>query len=347
MTGRALRILYLSDGRPGHFHLSEGVIAALARLREVETQTLLIKRFPLVPVRYLRMLATAHWCAPDQLLRIGYGLDAGQLTPADLVVSAGGETLPANLAAKKLLGAENIFIGSLRRVGLENFSLVVSSFQRHAKLPRHLVTLKPSAMDPDIPGRGQDACVFSAGHPPKLAGLLIGGDSGEFKYTSEEWHELFAFAREVNRAWGTRWLISTSRRTLPAIAQAAFDLAKDKGVVADFIDYKLAGPGTLTKIFSRADAILCSEDSSTMISEAVWARLPVVGVSPAHHSFKPEEGEYRQMMRDRNWCRSIPIARLTVERFGEALGEIVPLSENPLDALAGELKARLPDMFRS
>ena len=71
-----------------------------------------------------------------------------------------------------------------------------------------------------------------------------------------------------------------------------------------------------------------------------------LGVSPAHHSFKPEEGEYRNMMRASNWCRSIPIARLNVERFGEALAEIVPLGENPLDALAAELKARLPDLFR-
>ena len=341
-----LRILHLSDGRPGHYHLTEGVIAALARLRDVERQALPVKRHTLVPVRYLRMLATAAWCAPDQLLKMGYGLEASGLASADLVVSSGGETLPANLAAKKLLGAKNIFIGSLRGVAAENFSLIVSSYQSCAKEPRHLVTLKPSALDPDTLGRGRQTPSLGAGHPPKLAGLLVGGDSGLFEYADEEWFGLFAFAREVSQAWGTRWLISTSRRTRAHIAQAAFDLAKDSQVVADFIDYKLAGPGTLTKIFNRADAIVCSGDSSTMISEAVWARLPVVGVSPARHSFKPEEAEYRQMMQDRNWCRFMPIAALSVEHFGKALGEIVPLAENPLDRLASELKARLTDLFR-
>ena len=83
-----------------------------------------------------------------------------------------------------------------------------------------------------------------------------------------------------------------------------------------------------------------------MISEAVWARLPVVGVSPAYHAFKPEEREYRLLMKHKNWCRFLPIAHLSVEQFGEALGEIEPLTENPLDRLAGELKARLPDLFR-
>ena len=109
-----LRILHISDGRPGHYHLAEGVIAALAQIQKVETRTLLIKRRRMVPGRYLRMLATAEWCAPDLLLKMGYGLDADELKGADLVISSGGETLPVNLAAKRLLGAENIFIGSPR-----------------------------------------------------------------------------------------------------------------------------------------------------------------------------------------------------------------------------------------
>ncbi len=343
---KPLRILFISDGRPGHYHLAEGVIAALERRVNIETQCVLIKRRRMVPGRYLRMLATADWCTPDQLLKMGYAFDSGELKPADLVVSSGGETLPVNLAAKHLLGAENIFIGSTRGIAAEEFSLIVSSYERHAELPQHLVTLKPSALNPDLLGRPKQVPVFGADNPPKRAGLLIGGDSGLFKFRNEEWLTLFDFAREVSRLWGTRWLVSTSRRTSPEIAQAAFDLAKNSQVVADFIDYKLAGPGTLEKIFSNADVIMCSEDSSTMISEAVWARLPVVGVSPAHHAFKPEEREYRLLMKHNNWCRFTPIARLNVELFADLLGEIEPLSENPLDRLAGELKARLPSLFR-
>ena len=342
----SLRILHISDGRPGHYHLAEGVIAALERLANAETQTVLIKRRRMVPGRYLRMLVTANWCAPDQLLKMGYGLDAGELKSADLIVSSGGETLPVNLAARRLLGAENIFIGSTRGIAEQEFSLIVSSYERHKDLPRYLVTLKPSALDPGALGRPERVPAFDADNPPRLAGLLVGGDSGLFKYKDDEWHELFNFAREVARKWGTRWLVSTSPRTPPNIAQAAFDLAKDNQVVADFIDYKLAGPGTLEKIFSRADVIVCSEDSSTMISESVWARLPVVGVSPAHHTFKPEEREYRLMMKHNNWCRFLPIARLGVENFGKVLGEIVPLTENPLDKLASELRSRLPGLFK-
>lgn len=341
----ALRILHLSDGRPGHYHLAEGVMTALSRLRPLDVQTLRINRRKLVPARYLRALATKPWCPPERVLSAGYGLDAASLPDVDLVISSGGETLPANLAAKRLLGAENIFIGSTRKIDTQAFSLIVSSYARHEGLPRHLVTLKPSAVDPDELGRPRDVPEYGVENPPKLAGLLIGGNSGLFSYRDEEWYRLFDFARQTSRAWGTRWLVSTSRRTPPQIAQAAFDLAKDKDTVADFIDYKLAGPGTLSKIFARADVIVCSEDSSTMVSEAVWARLPVVGVSPERHAFKPEEAQYRQTMLEKNWARFIPIADLSVEQFSQRLGEIRVLDVNPLEKFAGELKRNLPGLF--
>lgn len=82
-----------------------------------------------------------------------------------------------------------------------------------------------------------------------------------------------------------------------------------------------------------------------MISEAVSARLPVVGVAPAAHRFTDEEQDYRSFLIRNGWCRVLPIAELTPETFAGALSEIEPLKENPLDALAAKLKERLPALF--
>ena len=78
---------------------------------------------------------------------------------------------------------------------------------------------------------------------PKLAGLLIGGNAGPFRYRREEWERLLAFIAQVSRAWGTRWLVSTSRRTPDDVADRIAELAKDESVIARFIDYRIAGPG--------------------------------------------------------------------------------------------------------
>ena len=44
MIGEPLRILLLSDGRPGHYHLAEGVCAALRRSRPVDVTTVRVNR---------------------------------------------------------------------------------------------------------------------------------------------------------------------------------------------------------------------------------------------------------------------------------------------------------------
>ena len=149
----------------------------------------------------------------------------------------------------------------------------------------------------------------------------------------------------MSKAWGTRWLISTSRRTPDFVADRIAELAKDDIVVEKFIDFRTAGPGTLPGIFAKSDVIVCTEDSSSMISEAVSARLPVVGVAPARCRFTEDEVLYRDFLMSNGWCRTLPIAELTPETFAQALSEIEPLQENPLDTLAAKLKQHLPELF--
>ena len=340
----ALKIILLADTRPGHYHLAEGVIAAIARLRPVDVTRVSVNRKWIVPTRWLRRRINAKTFWPPRMLRMAYRIQADELPKADLVVSAGGETHMPNICVSRLFDVPNIFCGSLLRgLGPEHFSLIISSYEREPS-PRHMVALKPSALDPDALGR--PAAIPRYGEmKPKRAGLLIGGNAGPFRYRRDEWERLLDFARAISNAWGTRWMISTSRRTPEEVADKVAEAAKDESVVERFIDYRSAGPGTLPEIFARADVILCTEDSSTMISEAVSARLPVVGVSPAAHYFTEEEAAYRQLLIEKGWCRVLPIAGLSPESFAAALSEIEPIDENPLDMLAAKLKQRLPELF--
>ena len=140
--------------------------------------------------------------------------------------------------------------------------------------------------------------------------------------------------------------MSTSRRTDDAIADRLGELAaREDSPIADFIDFRNSGPGTLPSLFARSEMIMCTADSSSMISEAVCARRPVLGITPEHHSYTDDEARYRQFMESKSWTRTIALAELTPDLWLRELRQITPLHENHLDMLAGILLNRVPQLF--
>ncbi|HKZ97381.1 MAG TPA: ELM1/GtrOC1 family putative glycosyltransferase [Hyphomicrobiaceae bacterium] len=338
-----LKALLLSDGRPGHYHLAEGIIAAVVHRHPVETVRLEIRRRRWMPGRVLAALMGAG-AGPAALLRLGYGLSSRSLPAAGLVVSAGGDTLAANIGAAKVLAVPNIFYGSVRRFSPEDFALVLTSHARHGERARHVRTLKPSPADPDaMPPLAPAA---RGGQKLAVAGLLVGGDTTTIRYTSGDWERLVAFLRAMSAAAGTRWIVSNSRRTPPMASAALSRLAAEpESPVLRFIDVGSAGAGTLGELFARSEAILCTVDSSSMVSEAVWLRRPVLAIAPAEAALPANEQEYRDYLETNGWTRSLAIADLTPAIVLDELGRVTPLASNPLDLLAATLKEKLPQLF--
>src|SRR5262249_59047153 len=91
VQSQALTALLLVDGKPGHYHQAEGVIAAIRRMRLVTSHRLEVRRRFFVPTRLLLQLVN-RGVAPANILRLGYGIDAARLPKAEVVVSAGGGT---------------------------------------------------------------------------------------------------------------------------------------------------------------------------------------------------------------------------------------------------------------
>lgn len=338
---RALQVLLLSDGRPGHYSLAEGIVTAIARLRDVELRRLQVERPWWLPARVLSGLVNAG-VAPEVLLRRVHGVQPSRLGTPDLIVSAGGDTLAANVAAARLTGASNIFYGSLRRYRPRDFTLVLTSYAEQAKGANRLMTLKPSSLDPDEVGEGQKLPFRDPATPPRVAGVIVGGDSGTVKFSDADWADLFVFLTESADFWGTRWIVSNSPRTPDLVSGMLAGLAGNGGAVERFIDVRRSGPGTLGPLLAQSEVILCTGDSSTMLSECVWMRRPVVAVTPRGWSLPANEASYRSWLADNGWTRQLAIAELEPELLLDTLDEITPLENNPLDRLGAELKARLP-----
>jgi mitochondrial fission protein ELM1 len=342
VQNRPLKALLLSDDRPGHYHLAEGVLAAVTRLRPVETQRLSVRRRAWLPVRALQVLLN-RGASPALLLRLAYGIDGSRLPAADLVVSAGGQTLAANAAIARLIGVPNVFCGRLRRLAPEHVRLAIVSLERFEGRPNHLVTLPPSPYEVPLRDRPEP---LGPGKPPRLAGALIGGNSGSVRYRPEDWERLVAFLRAAQHSHGVRWLATTSRRSGPQITDALAALAAESnGPIERFIDYGTAGPGTLKQILTQAQAILVTADSSSMIAEAVGAGLPVVGITCDDDRMEEREAEFRKLMARRGWYRALSFSELEPDAFLGALAEVTPRRTSALDELATALRERLPELF--
>ena len=340
----SLRIQILSDGRPGHFNLSEGITAALRRLGPTTVTRTDIRRGgwpgPVLAALTLPPLPASR------MLQSVYGVDVSALPAADIVVSAGAETLAANVWLARARAIPNIFYGSLRWFRPTDFTVVLTSYARKATRPRHMLALKPSAYDPDAgPGGLRHHTAISPDHPPRRAGLLIGGDAGTFTYTDDDWHRLLTFLPAAYAAYGTRWHVSNSRRTPAAVGDQLTAMACDPtSGIERFVDVRATGASSLRDLFSVVDAVLCTDDSSSMVSEAIWARLPVLSVTPKTYHHPRDEQHYRSWLAANHWCRTVPIASLSPATCVTELGAIVPLHDNPLDALASKLSTALPQL---
>jgi uncharacterized protein len=335
-----LSILLISDGRPGHFNLAEGIVAAVARLRPVDVNRLEVKRPAWLPARVLSTLVN-HGMAPERILGWLYGVDPGGLGHVDLIVSAGGNTLAANIAAAEITGAANVFYGSLRRYGAEDFALVMSSYAGPADEPNQVMTLKPSKLDPDELGVIADDSHETA----RRLGLIIGGNSGTVRFVEADWDRLLGFVRSSGSS-GVNWIVANAPRTPEAVSDRLAEMAAaDNSPIEQFIDVRTAGSGTLGILLSRAEAVVCTADSSTMLSETVWMRRPVVAVSPKAFSLPENEADYRAWLSKKGWTRQMSIQELAPETLETALDEIVVLDSNPMDGLAALLEERLPQLF--
>lgn len=335
----ALRALLISDRRPGHYALSEGILAAIARRREVETSIIRVRRPAWLPARWLSGLVNAG-TPPDTILKRVYGIEAAKLPKVDLIVSAGGNTLAANVAVARVLQVPNIFYGSLRRYKRKDFALVFTSYAAQVREPHPVLALKPSKLDPD----GETMRLKDGAEP--AMGLVVGGDSGTVSYDKDDWAKLLAFVEAYHRERGVRWIIANSPRTPISVSNRIESLAASKPeCVADFIDVRIEGAGTLHRLFSAAGQVLCTADSSTMLSECVWVRRPVIAVTPRDWKLPANEAAYREWLEASGWARQLAIADLAPDLVDGALAEIVPLVRNPLDELAGVLESRLPGLF--
>ncbi len=190
----------------------------------------------------------------------------------DLVISIGRRSVPLALAIKDLSGAFGLHIQN-PKVPAQLFDLVAAPVHDDFEGPNVVNTF--GAVHSVTPEKLAEA---GAHFGPRLADLprpyvavLLGGESRAFKFPPEAGTRFGKTLAKAALETGGSLLITPSRRTLPDTLDAVADAVK----AVPHIVWDGSGENPYFAFLSLADAIVVTEDSVNMVTEATGTGKPV------------------------------------------------------------------------
>ena len=288
-----MNVLVLSDGVAGHDRSSEGVVAALTRLRPVKAQWLGIREIKPRSRRLARLSASI--IDPGDFLSRRVRLAPERVAPrvhpacdtwpdsADVVVSTGPSTAAGNIAAARWLGAKSLYCG-FPKWPVTGFTLVLSPVA--SGMHRVVFTPRPTTID----GAVLPAPRPLADDAPRTLALLFGGETKHYTYTNADMDRLSARLSailEARAAWSL--LVYDSRRTTAARFDRLTEPLSRFGHRVSIHRFGTHGVASNADAF-RADIVIVTADSLSMATEAIASGRPTI-VAAA--------GDYRGPRRDR------------------------------------------------
>lgn len=224
-----------------------------------------------------------------------WGLDPkrDQLQPPwpDVVIACGRRTIPLALAVKRASGGRTLAVYIQNPKGATpSFDLVVS--MRHDGLEGPNVMVVDTAIHRVTPeklaaARDEWRERFAA-LPHPLVGVILGGRNRSFRFTPAVADQMIAQLGALSTTEGAGFIITPSRRTEPEIVDRFKRFATEHPTSVQFWDGQ--GDNPYFGLLALSDALIVTEDSVSMVSEALASRKPVAtvpleGTAKRHQAF--------------------------------------------------------------
>lgn len=333
-----MRILVLRDKKPGHYHQAEGIAAAAARIEPNAIERLDVRPRRLAHDMLRRRLLGWFLHRPELGLRLFYGIDARRIAPFDMIVGSGRPTIAAGVLLSRLLGVPFVYSGWPDGYDPDVFGLILVDSPRKAGAPNAAFVPVPSLIDPTALPKPKALKAPADLRGAELA-LLIGGEAHSHHYRPEDWAKLVTFIVRTSETLGIRWHVATSRRTPPEM-RGRLEALLAEGRIVEFVDFERDGPGSADRLYG-ADAVVVTEDSISMLSEALTARRPAVALAPSQVK-KTSDFEWVAVEAAAGHVAVMPIATATPERFADALVDLAPPEDDVRGRIASALRKVVP-----
>lgn len=289
-------------------------------------------------------LSLARAASPAAMLRLVYGIDPSALARPDAIVGSGRPAVAPGILLARHFGVPYVFAGLADGMAeAVEIDLMLVSVKRFESATNAIFTPVPSLVAPDRLPAPRDPS-----DPRGLAGasigLLLGGDAHSHRFDEADWRDLARLVRDTRERAGVRWWVTNSRRT-GDVGGRIFAALAEEGVVERFVDWRDPGSGTVADIFA-ADLLMVTEDSVSMMSEAVAAQRRVVALRPRRFEATLVDDIVATLV-DGGAMAVLPIAGSGAEDLLGAFGRLEPVTTDHRDTIAAAVRARLPALFAS
>ena len=282
------RVIWIvSEGSPGHVSQSVGLAEALAAqvpvtIRQFECRLRIgglargaIRRFWMG--RQGRPLSDSML---DHVMRLER--PAPDEPRPDLVIASGGKSVFAARSLAVKHGAPLIFLGERKPYPAAWFhtTFTPSAFDTAPNDIR--MDVIPTKISPQIVS--QAAAAWTDRPAGRMWAILIGGVSRSHHYQPGDWEDLAAGMAAHARREGIRWLVTTSRRSGSGLEDRLRDLLP-ADIVADAVWWCHQPEKKMAAYLGAAENLWVTQDSVSMVTEAVASGKPVMVVRPVDVRF--------------------------------------------------------------
>jgi len=292
-----MKILIISDGRPGHYNQSLGIVS---QMKDVDFYLIEVKFRSKRRDNLLRVLVQLlGWMSmPDGLIihlldmALSQGSAGEMLTceDYDIILSTGSSVAPINLLMGKLIDAYVVVCTRPSPLGIAYFDLAILPQHHWPRINRKNVckTLGvPNLINPEDIEQRRKQLQGKLNLPDKARiGVLLGGEDRYFTITQATANKLLDVLLKICDEIDGKLALTTSRRTPPAVEEVMHSRLNEhnrcvllelaSGIYPRNRDKFAKIPDTVASIFAISDIVIVTEDSFSMVCEAASSGRKIV-----------------------------------------------------------------------
>ncbi len=285
-----MKIIILSDNRPGHYKQSLGIVQKLPECRTASLEIHfrqkwrdnLLRVFMCVfggmslPVSFI--YALLRWSlVPESYTAVAH------LQTADVILSTGSSVAAVNLLLGRLFRAKTVTCRRPSPIGTRYFDLaILPMISWHSAKSKNNICKTigvPNPISPDILKSERERLKQKLNLPDcQRIGILLGGTDRHETLTPIDAAELSETCVAVAEEMNAQILVTTSRRTPPDVV-ASLSLTLQHAVrcplfVTPDMPSEIADP--YQAILALSDLLIVTADSFSMVCEAASSGCPVI-----------------------------------------------------------------------